>query len=213
MLKEFYLVDGDFDELLGIKHPNNRYFYRLGRYDIEAYLIEEEPVSTVAEESKPHKTAVQYKELLQLNSWISEVIDASLPLAACSALLRKLGAQGLATSQAIERFVVGDNNMPDKCEIQSYISEVKTKQSVVGNAEFDRLLENMILRMGISNPERRRWISGKHILIPLVAKLLRRHAKCNAEKESLCFRLAKNCNFSELSELRDRILAVAQVSA
>ena len=37
---EFYLIDGDFDELLERACPIDSKFYRLQRYDIESYLVE-----------------------------------------------------------------------------------------------------------------------------------------------------------------------------
>ena len=73
-----------------------------------------------------------------------------------------------------------------------------------------KLMEDMIQRIGIAYPEQIRWISGKHILIPLVIRSLRLKTKRNLRKESLCFRLAKFCEFPGLIELRDRTIAVAR---
>ena len=54
--REFYLVDGDFDGLLGRQSPNSHVFFRLRRYDIESYLVEEAAVCTVAEEERPRES-------------------------------------------------------------------------------------------------------------------------------------------------------------
>jgi DNA-binding Lrp family transcriptional regulator len=37
--EEFYLVDGDFDELLNREVPSDRAFFSLSRYDIESFLL------------------------------------------------------------------------------------------------------------------------------------------------------------------------------
>ena len=206
--REFYLVDGDFDDLLGWQSPDSICFYRLRRYDIENYLVEEAAICTVAEEEHPRSTAIQYRGLLQVDPWMTEVIDISIRLAACAALLQELGETQIGISQSIERYVNENSVLPDRASIESNIEQVRASQSVVGPQEFDRLLEQMIDRMGNSSLERIRWVSGKDILIPLLIRLLRQHTRNSLKKESLCFRLARNCEFPELTELRDHILAV-----
>lgn len=207
--REFYLVDGDFDELVGRTCPNSNLFYRLPRYDMESFLIEEHPICVIAEEEAPHTNAVKFRDLLQVRPWETEVVNASVRLAACVALLQELDDRRTEISQSIEQYVSGNENIPDKAIIESQIARVRATQTVVEHQEFDTLLEQMVARMGMSNRERRRWISGKNILVPLMTRLLRQHTRRNVQKESLCFRLAKNCDFSELAGLRDRILAVA----
>ena len=207
--REFYLVDGDFDELLGRDYPDSVNFYRLYRYDIESYLLEEDPICLVAEEESPAATSDYYKSLFQIGDWISEVVNASLRLVACVALLQELDEGPVAISQSIERFVSGSQSVPDLAKIESAIDLARSSQSSVDHQEFDRLLEEMITRMGGSDIERRRWISGKHILVPLAIRLLRLHTGRNVSRESLCFRLAKGCEFKGLAELRDRIVGMA----
>ena len=209
LAREFYLVDGDFDELLGRACPGSNRFYRLHRYDMESFLIEEHPICIIAEEESPRTNAVEFRDLLQIQSWETEAVNAAVRLAACAALLQELDDRRIEISQSIEQYVSGNKTIPDKAMIESQIAQVRETQSVVEHEEFDRLLEQMVARMGASNRERRRWISGKNILVPLMTRLLRQHTGRNVEKESLCFRLAKNCEFSELAVLRDLILAVA----
>ncbi len=209
LLREFYLVDGDFDELLERISPPNSRFYRLRRYDIESFLIEEVAICMVAEEESPGLTAIEYRDMLWVDPWMVEVVDTAHRLAACAALLQELDETQTGISQSIERYIDGNAILPDRSKIESNIKQVSATQSVVEPREFDRLLEQMVGRMGASNLERIRWVSGKDILIPLVIRLLRQYVGRSLRKESLCFRLARNCDFSELAELRDRILAMA----
>ena len=206
--REFYLVDGDFDELLGRKPPDSMKFYRLYQYDIESFLVEEGAICIVAEEDSPATTSADYRDLLQVEHWMSDVADVSLRLVACVALIQELDEGQVGISQSIERYVSGNQSVPGQAEIESAIDRARSSQSSVDHQEFDSLLEQMINRMGASNVERRRWVSGKHILVPLIIRLLRLHTGRNISRESLCFRLAKRCEFSGLAELRDRILAV-----
>ena len=205
--QEFYIVDGDFDDLLGRESPDSLWFYRLRRYDIESYLVEDAAVCTVAEEESPHFSATKYRELLSLKSWLEEVINLVVRLVACAALLQELEETQFGISQSIERYVMGDSVLPDAVCIDSHIDQVKASQSVVQSQEFDLLLGHMTKRMGESSFEHGRWVSGKDILIPLLIRLLRQNIGSSLRKESLCFRLARNCEFTELAELRERILA------
>ena len=209
--KEFYLVDGDFDEILGIEFSDSIYSYRLRKYDIESYLVEEFAVCTLAVEEAPQVTIAQYQQMLNLKDWVSDVVDATIRLVACAAVLRELDQCNLRMSTNIERFFSDSNALPDVSLIENEISRLKEAVLVIEPAEFDIRLQTMLERMGNTLEDRLRWISGKDIFIPLIIKLLRQQMRRgrNLSKESVCFRLAKNCTFEELNELRDRILAVA----
>ena len=207
------MVDGDFDELINEPVSNGRFFYRLRRYDIESYLVEETAVCTVAQEQSPSSSITNLKSSLKLDEWVIEVVEASVDIAACAALLQELNDRETLFSQSIEQHLGSDLILPDASTIQGDIGRVANDQTSVETEEFYKLLEGMIKRIGMSHPERLRWISGKHILIPLIIRLLRSKTKSNLKKESLCFRLAKYCEFPGLVELRDLILAAAKPEA
>ena len=207
---EFYVVDGDFDELINRQSSGSTNFYKLRRYDIESYLMEETAICTVAQEQSPSVSLAVFKSSLQIDNWVSEIVGASIRLAACAALLQELDDRRTRISQSIERYIGLNPILPDESAIQSCIDRVAYEQGCVEPAQFYDLLESMTKRMGTSQSEHVRWISGKHILIPLVIRLLKSKGSANLSKDSLCFRLAKHCDFGGLVELRDRILAVAQ---
>ena len=122
---EFYLVDGDFDEVLNIVSPVGANFHRLPRYDIENFLIEESALSLVAEETSPGKSAQEYVELLQFADWICRAVKASILLAAAAALWRELEIEEPELLQSIERHSQQSGPVPDKDLIASYIDECK----------------------------------------------------------------------------------------
>ena len=207
---EFYVIDGDFDELIGNECLDGPSFYRLRRYDIESYLVEETAICTVAQEQSPSSSVAQYKGPLNIDAWVHSVVGASVSLAACAALLQELDDRQTDFSQAIERHTGSDPTLPDVSNIMGYLGRVACEQKTVESEKFSELLEAMLERIGISHTERIRWISGKHIFIPLVMRLIGSKTKSQLNKQSLCFRLAKHCEFPELVELRDRIMAFAR---
>ena len=164
----------------------------------------------MAEEESPRLNANEYRSLLCVDTWTAQVVDATLPLSACAALLQDLEDAETQVSQSIEQYVSGNAVLPDRSKIDSCVQRIRADQTVVDQQEFDRLLEQMMHRMGVSNSDRIRWVSGKHIRIPLLTRLLRKHARCSLRKDSLCFRLATKCEFPDLMELRERIILAAE---
>ena len=204
---EFYLVDGDFDDLIGRQLPISGRFYKLDRYDIESFLLEEIAICVIAEEEVPDKSPGEYQVLLDIQEWLSEIVQVVDRLVGCAALLQRWEETEAGISQNIEQYVKGNSTIPNKEIIEEHITRLRTRQTFARPSEFDRLLDEIVDEMGHSGRERLRWISGKDILIPLLGRLLRFHTGRNLPKESLCFRLVKHCAFSELTELRDRIVA------
>ena len=206
---EFYLIDGDFDDLIGKSIPYDDLLFKLERYDIESYLVEETAICTIAQEEMPTLTLIEYQEALGITNWVDQVVIATAPLAACAALLQHLGEQVIGISQTIERYVPGNQITPDPILIKHQIGLVKSGVTAVTPKQFNPLLQQMVARMGKSSAERARWVSGKDIFIPLVIRMFRVKLGKNVSKQSLCFRLAKHCIFPDLQELRERILAIA----
>ena len=206
---EFYLVDGDFDELLGVALPFSDYLYRLPRYDIESYLIEESAICTIAEEECPRVYQSDYRSILRFAHWIEDITVKTIRLVACAALLQELEETNAGLSQSIERYMTGNRFLPDIDGIEQHIKIVTTQQTSLSPEEFEENLLLMIQRMGETQRERLRWLSGKDILIPLVMRFLRANGSRSLNKDSLCFRLAKLCEFGDLLELRIRVIDIA----
>ena len=127
--REFYLVDGDFDELLGVEFSDIVCSYRLRRYDIESYLVEELAVCTIASEEKPSIDADQFQDSLELSDWISDVVDASIRLVACAALIHELGESKTGIPTNIERYTNGAKELPDRSLIDKQIGLVRNSLS------------------------------------------------------------------------------------
>ena len=201
---EFYLVDGDFDELVGRTLPHDRRLYRLARYDIESYLLEPAAIAKVAEEQNPIYSADYYKRRLNYDQWHIQLINIIQRLVACFVVLHKLrlAPQG---GRSIDRFMLGYADLPDAVKMEAFIDGSRSCQTSVDRPDFDSLMECMVSKMGCRVSDRLRWISGKDILLPIVVRQLRRETGSNISIKSLRFRLMKYCEFDELVELKARV--------
>ena len=207
---EFYIIDGDFDELIGSEEMLTSRLYRLRRYDIESFLMEENAICVVAEEEMPTSNVNEYRDIFQFESWISDVMHACIRLVACLAVVQKLEITETGIGAAIERYVDANGHMPNEGKIEKSIMSVKASLSEIGEDQFEELLQETATAIGCSDSELLRWVSGKDILIPLLNRLLRGKTGRGLKKESLCFRLAKHCEFTTLSELAEKIAAASE---
>ena len=204
--KEFYLVDGDFDELIGRALPDARQLYRLPRYDIESFLMEAHAICVIAEEQNPQRNAEAYERKINFDIWQEEIVAAVTRLIACFALLHSIGVSSPQGRPTIERFISGNNDFPDVSKVDEYICSSRISQDVLTEEDFDIQLQYMLEKMGDSLADRLRWISGKHILLPLLIRRLKRKTQRNIALDSLRFRLMGHCQLASLSELRQRVL-------
>ena len=216
--RSFFLIDGDFDDLLGYESPTHNHFYQLHRYDIESFLLEEDPFCEIAEEEEYSRTADDYRKVFQLEAWISDILDATVRWIACIAVFRDLRVRppdevSLSLNKFVDRSVsapgAGDSLRLDGDLIEKSIAEARSRQTTVSSEEFDERVDHMLQRIGTTERERKRWVSGKQCLLPLALQLLHRHIPRSLNLNSLCFRLAKRCEFQDLVELRNRILVIA----
>ena len=100
---EFYLIDGDFDELLEVTLPKDCRLYRLPRYDIESFLVDPTAISAIAEEQKPSQSAEHYRRQLDFERWQIQLVDDIQPLIGCYVVLQELRVSS-TQGRSIERF-------------------------------------------------------------------------------------------------------------
>lgn len=204
--KEFYLVDGDFDELIGVSIPSHFRLYRLPRYDIENFLVEPKAVAAVAQEQHPKLGTDHYLKKLDFQRWQDSLAKRICRLIACHALLQTLKCSPRGAGSSILRFTSGNDNLPNEDEISRYINDHCNGQSELTTDEFDRELQDLVGRMGTSSAQILRWASGKKVILPLIICFLKSETSQNISLDSLRFRLVGFCRLDGLSELRDIVL-------
>lgn len=209
--RQFYVVDGDFDELIGINVPVDDRFFRLPRYDIESFLVEESAICHVAEEQGPKKNLEHYQAAIGFNGWRDSVIETVILLVAACALCRELGLIESYISQTVDRFVIHPGIIPDKAHVADYVMTVSSEQTMIDYQDFQDRLMNMLDRMGSGDPGQAiKWISGKNILLPLLCRVIRKETGRQISIDSLKFRLVNYCEFPRLDDLKSRVLSVAE---
>lgn len=200
--RKVYLLDNDFDDLLGKQEIIPNLFY-LEKYSIENYLLEEEAIQEIIIEEKPKTTITEISKLFNLADFTKESHKLFRELVAAHIVVQShaLGIENVKTS-------------PSKyCDFNPS-SAVKTSILQNYKNEINSLLKKKDRRFSVQcqiNKWRRilkdtTHIPGKYLLKFLQSRIGHLfHVQFNFE--SFVFRLAKNCQLTSLDHLKAPILA------
>jgi hypothetical protein len=204
--KSVYILDKDFDDLLGhvvIDQPN--VFY-LDRYSIENYLVEEQALVQIALESNPRSRREDLRRDLAFKDFY----------AACLSSLKVLCAHFFA----VQRFALGIPNAAQKMEAFSkagkpwevdplavakytrMVTDATIQAKIFSDAQaVAAFLETAIPRKGPRDAN----VCGKFLLTMAYHYLRHKASIGNVTLDSLRYRLSRNNSFKKLRFLRLRI--------
>lgn len=207
--KSIYIVDKDFDDLLGDKVQKDNVFY-LSKYCIENFLIEERALLEIAVEAQPKKKRDRLLSELMVGDFISESLKNLDILFRMFFIVQRLDLGMGNCDCAPEAFSV--NGKPYKIDtkkIEAYRTDMTNKILSKGLVQSEEDVNELIKNAypPLSDDERDIHISGKFIMAMLM-HYIKMKIKCgNISLDSFAYRLAKNSNFENLYALRDDISA------
>ena len=205
-----YLVDKDFDDLLGTPLEKGR-IIQLDKFCIENYFLEIDGLVELIIEEHPKYNRETVMEEVGLDRIINELYEESKDLFALYFIAQNRNLNLPNCSQAPETFTVsGRPYQIDLAKISSYCEAVNQLLLEGGHSklDYDELDKDERLLEFYQQPLDT-VVSGKHVLAMLFHKLKdsRRLGK-NQRHESLKFRLAKNCNLAAFRPVSERISAL-----
>jgi Protein of unknown function (DUF4435) len=207
--KSLYLVDKDFDDLLGIalSLPNLVY---LDRYCIENYVLEPKAIYRLVVGQKPSLTIARAKKDFDVQSFLqTSIIDLRL-LFLLFFLVQKhaLGIQG--AGQPAARFA--DDRVRwriSRPKVEQYRTEIEKQLSVIGIDLADEV-KNYDTQFELSESEDLvgENVSGKHLVALTLLKIRSIFRTPGVSVDSATFRLAEYCGFEDLESVAHRIAAI-----
>ena len=205
--RSIYIVDKDFDDLLGHKVARKNVFY-LDRYCIENYLFEEDAVLQIAVESNPKRKRRDLKKELKLETLHRQAMRSF------DGLFRLFFA--------VQRFNLGIKNCdcaPEQfCQkdklwciapvnVRTYGKQVLKLSIAAGvvkdRAQLDKFLGGAFPKDGPADAN----ISGKFLLQALFHYLRVKANVKNVTFDSLRYRLARNGQLKGLDVFREHLNA------
>jgi hypothetical protein len=200
-----YVVDRDFDFLLGneFEHPN--VFY-LDRFCIENHLIEMEALIEVVIENYPKKKRDQVGAGLQLDKRMDGIFKSLRPLFTIFLCAQSLDLSIRNCSSPPEAFCEPKRLWDLSARaLKDYEGAVKREAEQNDPKLFDSQMELMSSRASSASDDE--LVSGKFVAAMLFHYIKSKYSLGSMTFDSFVFRLAKNCTLQSMRTFADRVVA------
>ena len=201
--RSVYLLDKDFDDLLGkIVHRENLFY--LDRYCIENYLIDVTAIVEVVVETHPKLKRADISNRLEIDLKIPEITGSLRPLFELFFCAQYFSLDLKNCSLAIEKFCLEKSRWQiDGDEVDRFRTSISER--VMGYPQSNAFDHPDVLQL--SALDSHTVVSGKHLCTLIFHYIKSKYPLGNITFESFLFRVAKNCPMLGLVELREKIRA------
>lgn len=169
--KKLYVVDGDFDWLVGRAKPKLKYLHRLNSYDVENLLLSEDAFVMAGIITKPNDTEAQIRQQLDFKNWLDGVLDILIPLLILYAVANKLTPTIQTIGYSVQQLCTNDVSgpQPDRVKVRArmrvLLREIYVRAGRNAYVPVRRSVQAIVQKRG---PHRDTLLSGKRYLLPLL---------------------------------------------
>ncbi|MEP0190643.1 MAG: DUF4435 domain-containing protein [Erythrobacter sp.] len=209
--KRLYIVDGDFDYLLGKRKKRLKHLYRLRAFNVENLLFENDALLPIALSSDPLCAPGDVLDRLMMSDLIDEVSEPFIKLFEAYAISESFGSGIQTCNYKVERFCTEVN---DGLAVE--LEAVRTR--------LFWLLRELMRRYGAALVRERYTqvraradllsvslaVSGKSYLLPLVHRAIQKRFGYRGSRESLKVALAMNAKTCAEPYLKARFTTILQ---
>jgi hypothetical protein len=200
-----YLLDKDFDDLLGLKEEIDEVFY-LSWFCIENYLMEPNALIEIVVESHPKASRAEIQNALSLDAIIPSIAEELRQLFALFLFVQAEGL-GISNCSGKPEAYCKQTRLWELCPdlLETYFETVSNACSVEGIRHPTTPLEldqRLAAFFASNDPER---VSGKFWLAMIFRFLKAKYNLGTITFESFVFRVAKNCTFTDLEDLAQKV--------
>ena len=192
--KRLYIIDGDFDFLLGKPKLRLKRLHRIPAYCIENLLIQEHSLIQIGISSQPQMTEQQIAHRLNFSDWYSSTYHKLRGLFAVYATAHALAPSLRTSSLPISELYVNQGQRPPLLSTEKIqrraIAVARQVCSLVGQVSFNahfRAVRNRIVGLDAA-----KVVSGKSYLLPFLLIRLTKLLSYREGIETLKVRLAEN---------------------
>lgn len=178
--KKLYIIDGDLDILLGKPKPRLRHLYRLRRYCVENYLLDERALISAATILNPKLEYDSAQQEVNYSGWLDGNRDALLGLFIFYAVTFELKRDEETVGYSVNRLLEEDTKVFRVCKNRVFrrvIGLYRCVRSTCTAEEirniYDRVRHNSVMG-GVEQ-----FVSGKDYIFPLLYLLLRKKFRVN----------------------------------
>jgi hypothetical protein len=201
--KAVFIIDGDFDVLFGNNLPPLKRLYRLKRYCIENYLLDEGSVVSILDEEQASRDESAISAELDFPAWQERIAADLLPLVlgSCVAFHRNCGLA--TTSFPLSEISSCTTGLVDSAKITAKVAAFEAAtDSKHGVGTFRAELNELAKRIPVESVRTVfLFASGKNILLPLLKRRLQSLFGFAPSSVSFKLRIALRCDVSEFADL------------
>ncbi len=191
-----YIIDGDFDAILGKEPPRLRYLYRLSVYCSENLVFTEAATLEVAFESLTNTSREQIEAIIQFSHFLDGIIQKLTPLLAIYIVVQILNANVKTTGFNVTQLLIQRPKFPELSanKVKQRITQIEQELQAMGLMEqVKSAMEEAEKLIPDSRVDTAKLISGKTYLLPLLYHHLKNKARFSGTLDQLKTRLARYC--------------------
>lgn len=203
-----FIVDKDFDDILGVIRADLLNLFYLTRYSIENFYFEEDAVLEFIISQMPTVNRSQLR--FKLSPLKKDIILKLRHLSCYFFIVQKNRIPNLkAASQPIEMFFCDlEPTKPDKQKISLYRKSIRDELKKISSlASYNQAINDAKKMMQFDTLNNIfNNIPGKHCISLLVKLLKEKYPNIgNLQFDRVCYGLAKGCSFNDLASLKNSI--------
>lgn len=205
-----FIIDGDFKILHTPSEIIPRGLFRLEKYCIENYLIQEAAIITVLCENHTSMKTQQISEMLNFKKWEEHICSSTHNLVILYAVCDRLRLGKIKTSKRkLEEYKHNEHGILSLEAISSIEIQINNALYSKSEAQVEDMKSNIKQVIQDKNLTPMDTLSGKSLLLPLVLqRSLRIVEKMYDDPDLFMHQLARKCDLSDLAQMKDSVYYV-----
>jgi hypothetical protein len=208
--KSVYLLDKDFDDLLGRIHVQANVFY-LDKFCIENFLVEEKAIIKFIIDEKPRLKSADVCGKFRFQSEWDEIINQLSRLFAYFFVVQKHNIALPSTGQAPDCFCLPTKCSLDSEKVSQYVKRLRkraSQQVIAVDLQNELAACSTAFELNRQTKLSGANVSGKFILFLFEHRITKSFGLNHVPNtESFAYRLAQGCDFRSLGALHERVSA------
>ena len=205
-----YIIDADFDLLLGLTKPRLKNLYRLRAYSIENYLLQALALSEIATTFSTRVSKAEANRRVDLEQWIKENTPCLEKLFLSYAVSQLMDGSKETVGYSVHRLLVDGSHRKKLCQskvrirVREIFSELETDHGRECLRENVKMIRKRQRKLSIL-----KYVSCKDYVMPQIYYIMKHEFGMNIPLEAFKNLLAVNSEASTDPYLRRRLRQLA----